>query len=105
MDIPALISPAMARKGLTQAALGDRLGVGQGAVQKWLARERRPDPEHWTNIATALDLTYDEVAAAYGRTALERSGTIRQQLVVAQERIVELEAEVRRLTERLRAER
>lgn len=56
-----LISAAMARLGLNQAALADSCGVSREAVSKWLAGESVPRPAKLRAIADALETTVDRL--------------------------------------------
>lgn len=46
---------------LTQAALGDRLGVGQGAVSKWESGETEPDASALPQLALIVGALLDDV--------------------------------------------
>ena len=47
------------RKGLSQQALGDRLGVSQTSIYKWESGQAEPDMETLREIAAFFGLTMD----------------------------------------------
>jgi transcriptional regulator with XRE-family HTH domain len=56
-----LISAAMTRLGLNQAALADTCGVSREAVSKWLSGESVPRPAKLRAIAEALQTSVDKL--------------------------------------------
>ena len=55
--------------GLTQEALGQRVGVSGQAVSKWETADGFPDPSLLPDLADALEVTLDEL---YGRETASR---------------------------------
>ena len=55
--------------GLTQEALGQRVGVSPQAVSKWETADGFPDPSLLPDLADALEVTLDEL---YGRETASR---------------------------------
>jgi transcriptional regulator with XRE-family HTH domain len=65
---------------LTQTALGDQLGVGQGAVSKWETGETEPDasllPTLAVTVRTTLDQLLKGVNLAYDNRDLPRHSSV-----------------------------
>jgi len=55
------LSQLMAERQMTQAELAQRLGVGQSAVSMLLSRKCRPQPRTLGKIASALDVSVEEL--------------------------------------------
>ena len=53
------------KKGYTQEALGERIGVTNQAVSKWESETSMPDIMLLPQIANALDITLDDLFAEY----------------------------------------
>ena len=105
MDIPLLLGTAMSRKGMNQDALAREFGMTQGGVQKWLAAERRPGPEHWDMIAAYCGVDRETVDGAWSATKLVRPATLRVRLEECQEENVRLRLEIEALKARSPGER
>jgi len=60
LDRPHL-EAALARVGLSQAALAEQLGVTRAAVSKWMAGQSFPRPDKLLKLALAVDLPYEEL--------------------------------------------
>ena len=71
MDTQAVgrqISDLRRAKGLTQAELGDRLGVTYQAVSKWERAETLPDTAILPELAEVLETTVDNLLRGGQRT-------------------------------------
>ena len=51
------------RAGLSQQALGDKIGVSQVAIHKWETGQNKPRIEAVFRLANALDVTVSELLA------------------------------------------
>jgi len=52
----ATVAAAAARRGLTNQALADALGVHRSAVQQWLAGDKSPSADHLLALGRALKI-------------------------------------------------
>ena len=57
--ISANIAALRKKKGLSQEALADRIGVSRQTVAKWESGESSPDVEHCDAMAELFDVTID----------------------------------------------
>lgn len=51
----------MFEKGLSQAKLGTKMGLGQSRISKWITGERTPSLENLEKIAKALNMSAGEL--------------------------------------------
>ena len=51
----------MFEKGLSQAELGAKMGMGQSRISKWITGERTPSLENLEKIAKALNMSAGEL--------------------------------------------
>lgn len=56
-----LIAQCRKEKGLTQAALAERLGISDRAVSKWETGRSLPDADNMLELSEILDITVDEL--------------------------------------------
>ena len=70
-----LIAALRKRKGLTQADLGDRLGVTFQAVSKWERGETLPDTAILVDLADVLETTVDFILSGGERVLAYRGKT------------------------------
>ena len=61
------IKAARKTKGLSQEALGEKLGVSFQAVSSWETGKFLPDSEHLPQLAEVLDLSLDSLFTEYDR--------------------------------------
>lgn len=61
MKIGAFLSSQRKKKGLTQAALGERLGITDRAVSKWERGKGMPDVSLMLELCGLLGITVDEL--------------------------------------------
>ena len=59
IKIGKMIALLRSQKGITQAELGERLGVSFQAVSKWERGETLPDVSLLTDLADVLEITVD----------------------------------------------
>lgn len=60
MDIGKKIKQARSSAGLTQAQLGDLLGVSGSMIGQWETNVRKPKPETLLRLSDALDITFGD---------------------------------------------
>jgi transcriptional regulator with XRE-family HTH domain len=72
MSLGSSITQARKNKGLTQAELGEILGVHQSHVTRWESDRVRPREKTLSQIAQALDVTSEELLIG-GQEALASS--------------------------------
>ena len=65
-SVAELFYEARRALGLSQAALGESVGVAQQTIAKWENSEMDPPPERWAAIETALELPVGTIARHYG---------------------------------------
>ena len=65
-EIGKRISESLAKRGMTQKELAERLGVSDGALSRYISGEREPKPGMVANIATALGTTSDYLLGIEG---------------------------------------
>ena len=61
MDLPKAIKAARVAKGISQEALGQRLGVSKASVAQWEAGTKSPDRRRLAELARVLGLSAAEV--------------------------------------------
>ena len=72
MSLGSSITQARKNKGLTQAELGEMLGVHQSHVTRWESDRVKPREKTLSQIAQALDVTSEELLIG-GQEALASS--------------------------------
>src|SRR3990172_13329600 len=65
-DYPARIKEFRARRGLTQQALADRLGVSFASVNRWENGQTKPSQLSWNRLRQ-LEMGIAEAAAPYNK--------------------------------------
>jgi transcriptional regulator with XRE-family HTH domain len=101
MSFPQLIAATLVRRKLTQNAFGKLVGVGQGAVQKWISGERVPRRTLWPAIAKESGCTVDELFAAIDRSPPTPSSPTNPEVLAAERRVAEIKADLRRAEARV----
>lgn len=66
LEIAAKIRERRAELGLTQSALGDRIGVAHHFISQWESGRRCPGYMHLPEIAAALRITIDALFGVAG---------------------------------------
>ena len=69
MEMKTKLKELRLENGLTQAELGERIGVSAKIISKWENGESLPQCEHLSNLADAFNITIDEL---FGRTHSEK---------------------------------
>ena len=83
-NICDLISQKRKERGLTQAELGEMLGISGKAVSKWERGLSKPCDEHLERLIDLLDLPVDSSIMTEGKKNAQRTtflSTIRKELI------------------------
>lgn len=89
-SIGARISRARTDRGLTQAALAQRLGVRQQTVAAWESGDNTPPTERLADLAAALDVSVDHLVRGVSRVGdEEHTDRLREALERAHEAILQ----------------
>lgn len=110
--IAELIHEYLVRTGITDAELGDLVGVHQTQISRWKRGTGVPRASFVSAIAEVLDLPEDEVEEARvegekvrSELATRRERDPREELIRVRRELRATQAKVRRLEERLRGDR
>ena len=68
------LAAALEAAGLSQAALGERVGVAQNTVSTWVAGKYQPEPKVVFSIERALDATPGSLSLLLGYLPPEAAG-------------------------------
>jgi transcriptional regulator with XRE-family HTH domain len=69
------LTAARIRAGLTQAELGEKIGMSQRGIANWEIRTNSsPNPEQLAKLSTVLDITVEELVCGNAENIRQKSG-------------------------------
>lgn len=97
MDFPQLLGKIMEDEGIKQPQLAKRCGVTQGAISKWMTRERAPKQDSQARLAEKLGVDLGILATAVAETKIEKRPSPTAQLQECEAQLKKLQRENARL--------
>lgn len=103
MTLSQALSAEIARRGLSQKAAAEEIGVKQQALSRWLLGSARPSPQHLDQLATFLRVSKARVRELWAESTPKSAQALTQRVAALEGEVDELRRAITTVLSRLEA--